>query len=188
VPRVAPLVTGVVVLLTMTPARASEHDWYALHSSHFIVYANGGERNARAVAWRFEQARSAIAAMCPWARVGSAEADCGAGRAGRGLSGSIPDRVRPCAGRFINTKLELRQVARTERPNAHVRRSGCGGSRKPSKDARDSRGCQTRRRSGLCPRRIARLPRLWMDCGTTPHRTISSRRPSPETWPTAGSR
>ena len=68
-PRIAPLVTCVALLLAVPPARASEPDWYELHSSHFLVYANVGERDARAVAWRFEQARSAIAAMCPWARV-----------------------------------------------------------------------------------------------------------------------
>ena len=68
-PRIAPLVTCVVLLQAVTSARASEPAWYELRSAHFVVYANVGERDARAVAWRFEQARSAIAAMCPWARV-----------------------------------------------------------------------------------------------------------------------
>jgi type I site-specific restriction endonuclease len=71
---------------------------------------------------------------------------------------------------------------------ANRSRSGSRSSRKPSKDVRDSLGRRTCRRSGLCPRRIARLPRLRMDCRTTPRRTMSSRRPSTETSPTAGSR
>ncbi len=68
-PRIAPLVTCVVLLEAVTPARASGPDWYELRSAHFVVHANVGERDARTVAWQFEQARSAIAAMCPWARV-----------------------------------------------------------------------------------------------------------------------
>ena len=67
-------------------------------------------------------------------------------------------------------------------------RPGSRSSRKPSRDARDSLGRRTCRRSGLCPRRIARLPRLRIDCRTTPRRTMSSRRPSTETSPTAASR
>ena len=67
--RLLPFATGIVLLHLVTPARASEPTWYEVHPSHFIVYANVGERDARAVAWRFEQARGAIAALCPWARV-----------------------------------------------------------------------------------------------------------------------
>ena len=66
--RVASLLWLLAFLLRGT-AEAGEPDWYEVKSPHFVVMSNAGERDARAVAWRFEQARSAIAAVCPWAHV-----------------------------------------------------------------------------------------------------------------------
>jgi len=66
--RVASLL-GFLVLLHGGVAVAGEPDWYEVKSPHFVVMANAGEGGARAVAGRFEQVRSAITAVCPWARV-----------------------------------------------------------------------------------------------------------------------
>jgi TPR repeat protein len=66
--RVASLL-ALLVLLSAGTFAAGEPDWIEVKSPHFVVTSNAGERSARAVAWRFEQARSAIAAICPWAHV-----------------------------------------------------------------------------------------------------------------------
>ena len=66
--RVASLL-GFLVLLSARTSVASEPDWFEVKSAHFVVTSNAGERSAREVAWRFEQARSAMAAICPWAHV-----------------------------------------------------------------------------------------------------------------------
>jgi TPR repeat protein len=52
-----------------SPVFAGDTAWNELKSPHFTVISNLGERHTRSVAWQFEQARSAIAGVCPWARV-----------------------------------------------------------------------------------------------------------------------
>lgn len=108
-----------------------------------------------------------------------------------GCGGESGAPLRPASARghgegVVASPQPLRSHRSHRVPNRS--RSGSRSSRKPSKDARDSLGRRTCRRSGLCRRRIARLPRLRIDCRTTPRRTMSSRRPSTETSPTAGSR
>src|SRR5215213_8479468 len=57
------------LLFSAAAAAGAEPAWNELKSAHFTVMSNLGEKDTRSIAWRFEQARSAIAGICPWARV-----------------------------------------------------------------------------------------------------------------------
>src|SRR5579864_6598265 len=51
------------VLCLTLPAPASEPPWLELHSTHFTVITDAGERKGREVALRFEQMRSVFAGL-----------------------------------------------------------------------------------------------------------------------------
>jgi tetratricopeptide (TPR) repeat protein len=48
--------------------RAADRPWVEVSSAHFHVVSNAGEKEARAVAWQFEQVRSVFNNLWPWAR------------------------------------------------------------------------------------------------------------------------
>jgi len=50
-------------------ALATDQEWRQLDTAHFSVLSNASDRQTRNLAWQFEQLRSAIALVCPWARV-----------------------------------------------------------------------------------------------------------------------
>jgi len=47
------------------PARAAT--WVEARSPHFVVYSDAGEKQARRVAWQYEQARETLIRLWPWA-------------------------------------------------------------------------------------------------------------------------
>jgi hypothetical protein len=63
--------SGFLLLLILGDSRAlaSDQEWPQLDTAHFSVLSNASDRQTRNLAWQFEQLRSAIALVCPWARV-----------------------------------------------------------------------------------------------------------------------
>ena len=58
----------VFTLLLLAARDASAQDWIEIRSPHFTVVSNAGDRQARAVAWQFEQIRQVVTKLWPWAR------------------------------------------------------------------------------------------------------------------------
>lgn len=57
-----------VAVAGLGSVRAAERPWVEVASAHFHVVSNAGEKEARAVAWQFEQVRSVFNTLWPWAR------------------------------------------------------------------------------------------------------------------------
>jgi Tfp pilus assembly protein PilF len=62
-----------VAHLAASVASGAERSWVEVKSPNFRVVSNAGEKEARRVAWQFEQVRAAFQAIWPWARVPTAE-------------------------------------------------------------------------------------------------------------------
>src|SRR5437660_7248336 len=61
---VATIVAGISFCLTAYPARASnEPRWLEIHSAHFTVITDAGDKKGREVALRFEQMRAVFALL-----------------------------------------------------------------------------------------------------------------------------
>src|SRR5215471_12145039 len=61
---IAPLL---ILSLTSAAARpAAAPTWVEIRSQHFTVFADGGEKTGRNVAWQFEQIRTALQQGWPW--------------------------------------------------------------------------------------------------------------------------
>lgn len=63
--------TASVLLMTLGLASLTGHPaaapaWVEIHSQHFTVFADGGEKAGRNVAWQFEQIRTALQQGWPW--------------------------------------------------------------------------------------------------------------------------
>jgi tetratricopeptide (TPR) repeat protein len=60
-----------VVLLSFTTARAvgAADTWTEVKSPHFTVWSNAGDGATRTLVWQFEQIRSAMTILFPWAKV-----------------------------------------------------------------------------------------------------------------------
>src|SRR5688500_9223479 len=61
---------GFALLLALgsSPSSAADRPWIEVASPHFVVASDDNEKNARTIAWQFEQVRAAILTVCPWAR------------------------------------------------------------------------------------------------------------------------
>lgn len=60
---------AVCAILAGTRASAGPASWIEVRSAHFTVVTNAGDGAGRRVAWQFEQIRSGLAGLWPWARV-----------------------------------------------------------------------------------------------------------------------
>ena len=70
--RLRPLVLcAASVLLMSSPARGDDRPWLEVTTPNFVVISNSGEKEARQVAWQFEQVRSVFKTLWPWARTES---------------------------------------------------------------------------------------------------------------------
>jgi hypothetical protein len=58
---------AVVVACGVAPLRAADQ-WIEIKSAHFRSISNASDGRTRTLLWQFEQIRSAVAAMWPWAR------------------------------------------------------------------------------------------------------------------------
>jgi TPR repeat protein len=58
-------------LLLVPASHADERPWVEVTSPGFVVISNAGEREARDVAWQFEQVRFVFKTIWPWARTES---------------------------------------------------------------------------------------------------------------------
>jgi hypothetical protein len=65
------LATGVAVacLLSLDAAAAGPRTWYEIKSPHFVLWSDANNGDAKDVAWQFEQVRSVVTALWPWAKV-----------------------------------------------------------------------------------------------------------------------
>jgi hypothetical protein len=68
VSALAAALPAVLSVLPPTPARAAERPWMEIRTPGFTVLSNAGDGDARNVAWQFEQVRSALPAVWPWAQ------------------------------------------------------------------------------------------------------------------------
>jgi tetratricopeptide (TPR) repeat protein len=57
------------LVLQHSQVMAADAEWRRLDTAHFSLLSNASERQTRTLAWQLEQVRSAIALVCPWARV-----------------------------------------------------------------------------------------------------------------------
>jgi TPR repeat protein len=55
--------------LAAAPLLAAPPPWLEIKSPHFTVVTNDSERQARKVAWQFEQIRAAVQKIWPWAKI-----------------------------------------------------------------------------------------------------------------------
>ena len=60
---------AVCVALVATPAAAGPPAWVEVRSAHFTVITNAGDGAGRQVAWQFEQIRSGLVKIWPWAKI-----------------------------------------------------------------------------------------------------------------------
>ena len=51
------------------PAAAAPPPWLEVKSAHFTVITDAGEKDGRRAAWQFEQIRSALLQIWPWAKI-----------------------------------------------------------------------------------------------------------------------
>jgi hypothetical protein len=58
-----------VVLAASAVGIAADRPWIEVKSPNFTVVSNAGENEARRVAWQFEQVRTVLRTLTPWARV-----------------------------------------------------------------------------------------------------------------------
>ena len=58
-------------MLAAARSGAGPSTWIEVKSAHFTVITNGGHAAGRRVAWQFEQIRSALSGLWPWAKVDS---------------------------------------------------------------------------------------------------------------------
>ena len=63
IPRRVYQIVAAVILLHAGLVRAAEPPWLALHSPHFVVITDAGEKKGREIAVRFEQMRSVFGAL-----------------------------------------------------------------------------------------------------------------------------
>jgi tetratricopeptide (TPR) repeat protein len=67
--RAAAVLTVLGLLyLRPRPAAGAERPWIETRSPHFVVVSNSGEKEARRIAWQFEQVRSVFRTLWPWGR------------------------------------------------------------------------------------------------------------------------
>lgn len=62
-------VATAAAFLLAAVADAAPPAWIEVRSAHFTVVGDGGDRAARHVAWQFEQIRSGLSGLWPWARI-----------------------------------------------------------------------------------------------------------------------
>jgi tetratricopeptide (TPR) repeat protein len=62
-------ILAVILAAAIGPAEAAERPWVAVGTSHFTVVSNAGEGAARDIAYQFEQVRSVVKSLWPWARI-----------------------------------------------------------------------------------------------------------------------
>ena len=60
---------AVCAMLAATRASAGPATWIEVKSAHFTVITNSGDAAGRRVAWQFEQIRSGLSGLWPWAKV-----------------------------------------------------------------------------------------------------------------------
>ena len=65
------LALAICATLAATRAGASAPTWIEVKSAHFTVISNSGDRAGRHTAWQFEQIRSGLARLWPWAKIES---------------------------------------------------------------------------------------------------------------------
>jgi TPR repeat protein len=65
------LLLWAAALLFVPSLRADERPWVEVTTPNFVVISNSGEKDARDVAWQFEQVRSVFKTLWPWARTQS---------------------------------------------------------------------------------------------------------------------
>ena len=58
-------------MLAAARSSAGPPTWIEVKSAHFTVITNAGDAAGRRVAWQFEQIRSALSGLWPWAKVDS---------------------------------------------------------------------------------------------------------------------
>jgi tetratricopeptide (TPR) repeat protein len=58
-------------VLAAAPAAAAPTPWLEVKSAHFTVITDAGEKDGRRAAWQFEQIRSALVQIWPWAKIDS---------------------------------------------------------------------------------------------------------------------
>jgi hypothetical protein len=66
------VVVAVLIAGPLQLAVSAQRSWVEVTSPHFTVVSDDGERAARAIAWQFEQIRSAMQVVWSWARVDTA--------------------------------------------------------------------------------------------------------------------
>src|SRR5580693_5984229 len=57
------LLAGCVVFLSLASRAAEQSPWLEVHSTHFTVITDAGEKKGKEVAWRFEQMRAVFATL-----------------------------------------------------------------------------------------------------------------------------
>jgi hypothetical protein len=67
--RMAAAFVCLLLIIPSSQGASTEAEWRRLDTTHFAVLSNASERQTRTLAWQLEQVRSAIALVCPWARV-----------------------------------------------------------------------------------------------------------------------
>jgi hypothetical protein len=69
-PRATLIALSAALVLAMAiDLTSAEPQWIEMKSAHFRVLSNAGEGSTRTLTWQFEQIRSVIANVWPWARV-----------------------------------------------------------------------------------------------------------------------
>jgi len=63
------LLATLCAALITTNVHGAPAAWEEVKSTHFTVIGNGGERASRHVAWQFEQIRSGLSRLWPWAKI-----------------------------------------------------------------------------------------------------------------------
>ena len=64
-----PLVLTVSAVLVAARLGAAAPPWVEVKSPHFVVITNGGDGAGRRTAWQFEQIRSGLSSLWPWAKI-----------------------------------------------------------------------------------------------------------------------
>src|SRR5262249_45318053 len=54
-------------------AAAAPPQWLEVKSAHFTLITDAGEKSGRRTAWQFEQIRSALLQLWPWAKIDTAQ-------------------------------------------------------------------------------------------------------------------
>ena len=64
-----PLVLTVSAVLVAARLGAAPAPWVEVKSPHFLVITNAGDGAGRRTAWQFEQIRSGLSRLWPWAKI-----------------------------------------------------------------------------------------------------------------------